>query len=123
MYSAKPTILTPPQRQVEIKLGDTMTLQCTVRGTPAPYINWRLNWGHICRDCAEYNRCTMIQTADPNDPSVITGIVTIRNVNVNDGGAYSCEALNNQGFTFAVPDAIVSVIVGLWFLTSQKEPY
>ncbi|CAF1170648.1 unnamed protein product [Adineta ricciae] len=108
---AKPTILTPPQRQVEIKLGDTLTLQCTVRGTPAPYINWRLNWGHICRDCAEYNRCTMIQTADPNDSSVITGILTIRNVNVNDGGAYSCEALNNQGFTFAVPDAIVSVIV------------
>ena len=89
-----------------------MTIQCTARGSPAPYINWRLNWGHICRDGHDNGRCQMTQAIDPNDPTFVTGTLTIRNVNINDGGAYSCEALNNQGFIFAIPDAIVNVIIG-----------
>jgi len=56
------------------------------------------------------------QSIDPSDPSLVTGTLTIRNVNVADGGAYSCEALNNQGFIFAVPDAIVDVIIGWYFV-------
>ncbi|CAF4134038.1 unnamed protein product, partial [Adineta steineri] len=108
---AKPTIISPPQRQIEVGVGGTVTLQCTVRGSPAPYVNWRLNWGHICTECPENDRCIMTQSSDPNDPTLVTGTLTIRYVYPNDGGAYSCEALNNQGFTFAVPDAIVHVNV------------
>ncbi|UJR25590.1 hypothetical protein I4U23_006934 [Adineta vaga] len=107
----KPTIISPPQRQVEINAGETLTIQCTARGSPAPYINWRLNWGQICGDGSDNGRCTMAQSLDANDPSVVTGTLTVRNVNGNDGGAYSCEALNNQGFIFAIPDAIVNVII------------
>jgi hypothetical protein len=54
----------------------------------------------------------MAQSLDPADQSLVTGTLTVRNVNTADGGAYSCEALNNQGFIFAIPDAIVDVIIG-----------
>ena len=111
---AKPTVVAAPQRQIQINVGQTLTIQCTARGSPAPYINWRLNWGNVCGDGSDNGRCQMAQSIDANDPSLVTGTLTVRNVNAGDGGAYSCEALNNQGFIFAIPDAIVNVIIGLY---------
>ena len=108
----KPTVVAAPQRQIEVNAGQTLTIQCTARGSPAPYINWRLNWGHVCGDGVDSGRCQMTQALDPADPGLVTGTLTVRNVNAADGGAYSCEALNNQGFIFAIPDAIVNVIIG-----------
>jgi len=107
----KPTIVSSPERQVRINTGETLTLRCTARGAPAPYINWRLNWGHICGDGSDNGRCSIAQNFDNNDPTLVTCTLTVRNVNPNDGGAYSCEALNNQGFIFAIPDAIVNVVI------------
>ncbi|CAF1607632.1 unnamed protein product [Rotaria magnacalcarata] len=107
----KPVVVVSPQRQIQIDVGQTLTIQCTARGSPAPYINWRLNWGHVCGDGSDNGRCSMAQALDANDPSLVTGTLTVRNVNTADGGAYSCEALNNQGFIFAIPDAIVEVII------------
>ncbi|CAF1253140.1 unnamed protein product [Adineta ricciae] len=106
----KPTVVEAPRRHVQVNVGQTLTIQCTARGSPAPYINWRLNWGHVCNDGSNNGRCTMSQSIDTNEPNVITGTLTVRNVNPADAGAYSCEALNNQGFIFATPDAIVDVI-------------
>ncbi|CAF4524399.1 unnamed protein product [Rotaria socialis] len=114
---AKPVVVVAPQRQIQINVGQTLTIQCTARGSPAPYINWRLNWGHVCGDGSDNGRCSMAQVLDANDPSVVTGTLTVRNVNTADGGAYSCEALNNQGFIFAIPDAIVEVII-----EDRREP-
>jgi dystroglycan 1 len=54
----------------------------------------------------------MAQSIDTSDPSLVTGTLTVRNVHTADGGAYSCEALNNQGFIFAIPDAIVDIVGG-----------
>jgi hypothetical protein len=118
---AKPTVVSAPQRQIQINVGQTLTIQCTARGSPAPYINWRLNWGHVCGDGSDNGRCTMTQAIDQNDPSLVSGTLTVRNVNIGDGGAYSCEALNNQGFLFAIPDAIVDVIIGLYFILIKKK--
>ena len=73
--------MSPPQRQIQINAGQTLTIQCTARGSPAPYINWRLNWGHICGDGSDNGRCTMAQSIDPSDPSLVTGTLTVRNVN------------------------------------------
>jgi len=106
---AKPTIVSTPERQVQVNVGETLVLRCTARGAPAPYINWRLNWGHICGDGSDNGRCSIAQNFDNNDPTLVTCTLTVRNVNRNDAGAYSCEALNNQGFIFAIPDAIVNV--------------
>ena len=63
----------------------------------------------------------MAQSIDDKDSSLVTGTLTVRNVNQNDGGAYSCEALNNQGFIFALPDAIVNVIIGLYFILKKNN--
>jgi hypothetical protein len=63
----------------------------------------------------------MSQSIDPNDPSLVTGTLTVQNVNSGDGGAYSCEALNNQGFIFAIPDAIVNVIIGSFVCCLQRK--
>ena len=62
----------------------------------------------------------MVQSLDTKDPAVVTGTLTVHNVNANDAGAYSCEALNNQGFVFAIPDAIVNVIVGVYFIVQRR---
>lgn len=55
----------------------------------------------------------MAQSLDTNDPTLVTGTLTVLRVTSNDAGAYSCEALNNQGFIFAIPDAIVNVIISM----------
>ena len=55
----------------------------------------------------------MTQSLDTNDPTLVTGTLTVLRVTPNDAGAYSCEALNNQGFIFAIPDAIVNVIISM----------
>ncbi|CAF4183766.1 unnamed protein product [Rotaria sp. Silwood2] len=107
----KPIVVSAPQRQIQVNAGQTLTILCIARGSPAPYINWRLNWGHVCGDGSDNGRCTMAQSVDPHDPNLVTGTLTVRNVIAADGGAYSCEALNNQGFIFAIPDAIVDVII------------
>jgi hypothetical protein len=67
-------------------------------GFPIPFINWRLNWGHVC----EKPRCTMSN----NDGS---GVLTILRAQLSDSGAYSCEAINNQGREIYPHDAIVTV--------------
>ena len=95
-------------------------MQCTVHGVPTPYINWRHQWGHICGDGYDNGRCTTKQSIDANNRTIVTGIVTIRNVSVNDAGQYSCEARNNQGFLIVVPDTIVNV-TGLYFFFSFIE--
>ena len=59
-----------------------------------------MNWGHVC----EAPRCL---TTNENG----RGVLTIKNAQRSDAGAYSCEALNSKGRVFAVPDAIVTVIV------------
>jgi hypothetical protein len=62
----------------------------------------------------------MVQSINPNDPTLVTGTLTVRNVNTGDDGAYSCEALNNQDFIFAIPDAFVEVI-GLYVLYKDRQ--
>ena len=37
------------------------------------------------------------------------GILTITDVRYTDAGAYTCEAINNRGSIFAIPDALVIV--------------
>jgi hypothetical protein len=75
-------------------------MECEASGFPSPYINWRLNWGHICDE----PRCF---STNENGK----GVLTITDARLSDAGAYSCEALNSKGRVFAIPDAIVNVIV------------
>ncbi|XP_018405456.1 PREDICTED: basement membrane-specific heparan sulfate proteoglycan core protein-like [Cyphomyrmex costatus] len=89
-------IVKPPPPMVVLVPGDILVLTCTAIGVPIPEINWRLNWGHIPA------KCTTVSTNG-------TGTLTCPDIQTEDQGAYSCEALNVGGFVFAVPDAIVVV--------------
>ncbi|XP_039313933.1 basement membrane-specific heparan sulfate proteoglycan core protein isoform X8 [Solenopsis invicta] len=89
-------IIKPPPPMVVLVPGDVLVLTCTAIGVPIPEINWRLNWGHIPA------KCTTVSTNG-------TGTLTCPDIQLEDQGAYSCEALNVGGFVFAVPDAIVVV--------------
>ncbi len=78
--------------------GGTIKIQCEAAGFPEPFINWRLNWGHVCDE----PRCLA-----SNEKGL--GVLTIKNARLSDSGAYSCEALNSKGRLFALPDSIVTV--------------
>lgn len=73
-------------------------MKCTAVGVPVPEIVWRLNWGHIPSKCTYTN---------DNGFSILT----CPDVQVTDQGAYSCEAINSKGSTFAIPDTILIVTV------------
>ncbi|XP_076452135.1 basement membrane-specific heparan sulfate proteoglycan core protein-like isoform X4 [Babylonia areolata] len=99
-----PTIIKPPDPEIEVEINGTFTIYCEAVGVPTPLILWRLNWGNI-----------------PTGPRVTEtsvdgrGSLTIRYARPEDAGAYTCEALNNQGSIFATPDALIIVrrIVGV----------
>ncbi|XP_061934445.1 basement membrane-specific heparan sulfate proteoglycan core protein isoform X30 [Apis cerana] len=89
-------IVKPPVPMITLNIGEVLTITCTAIGVPTPEINWRLNWGHVPP------KCTMTSING-------TGTLTCPNIQPEDQGAYSCEGLNNAGFVFAIPDAIVMV--------------
>uniref|UniRef100_A0A2A4JYV4 Hemolin n=1 Tax=Heliothis virescens TaxID=7102 RepID=A0A2A4JYV4_HELVI len=97
-YGCIPIHVTRPPYPSNVRLnpGDTLTLTCEAVGVPIPLISWRLNWGHVPAKCT--------WTSDRG-----IGVLTCPNMQPEDSGAYSCEAINNKGTTFAAPDAIVAV--------------
>ena len=88
-----------PVRNITVSLGGTIRIECEAAGFPSPFINWRLNWGHVC----EEPRCF---SSNENGK----GVLTITDARLTDSGAYSCEALNSKGRVFAIPDAIATVV-------------
>ncbi|XP_049885171.1 basement membrane-specific heparan sulfate proteoglycan core protein-like isoform X3 [Pectinophora gossypiella] len=93
-----PVHVTKPPQPSNLRLnpGDTLTLVCEAVGVPTPLISWRLNWGHVPQNCTS--------TSDRG-----IGVLTCYNMQPEHSGAYSCEAINNKGTTFASPDSIVYV--------------
>ncbi|KAL0852381.1 hypothetical protein ABMA28_000578 [Loxostege sticticalis] len=96
VYVTKP----PQPANVQLNTGDTLVLTCTATGTPTPLISWRRNWGDVPEVCISENTQTNGQ---------VTGTLTCTNMQPAYNGAYSCEAMNNKGTIFAVPDSIVFV--------------
>ena len=94
--SASVVILKPPPPMITIPVGDIFEISCTAVGVPTPQIVWRLNWGHVPKKC---------QMRSVNG----VGTLTCPDIQVNDQGAYSCEAINNRGSVIAVPDTILVV--------------
>ncbi|CAF0871328.1 unnamed protein product [Brachionus calyciflorus] len=97
----KPTITKNPIRHIEVEVGATFRIECHATGFPTPFVNWRLNWGHVC----DPPRCNIT-----NNHGI--GILIVSDTREYDAGAYSCEAINSNGREFAVPDTIVEVIPG-----------
>ncbi|XP_014607947.1 PREDICTED: basement membrane-specific heparan sulfate proteoglycan core protein isoform X7 [Polistes canadensis] len=89
-------IVKPPPPMVVLEPGSLMVLTCTAIGVPTPEIIWRLNWGHV------HSKCTSTSVNG-------TGTLTCPDIQREDSGAYSCEALNPAGFVIGQPDAILVV--------------
>lgn len=100
---AGPTIVRPPPPTVRVCPGDTVEITCKAVGRPIPIISWRLNWGHTCIT-NEPDRCECVCKRGDGEGKII-----IRNVQEKDQGAYTCEAMNNKGNLFAIPDAILEL--------------
>lgn len=81
---------------VSLNIGETFEITCTAVGIPTPEIVWRKNWGHIPAKC---------RTTSENG----FGRLICENIQIDDQGAYSCEAINIKGATFAVPDTILVI--------------
>lgn len=90
------TIVKPPPPMMHLQASTIFEVTCTAVGVPTPEIVWRLNWGHIPEKC---------KTTSING----TGVLTCPDIQVQDSGAYSCEAINIRGSVFAVPDVILVV--------------
>ncbi|KAJ8972832.1 hypothetical protein NQ317_008612, partial [Molorchus minor] len=80
----KPVISRPPPPMTTLNIGDTLIINCTAVGIPTPEVVWRLNWGHVPPKC----RSTSVGG---------TGELVCEDIQVEDQGAYSCEALNIKG--------------------------
>uniref|UniRef100_A0A0B7ATX1 Basement membrane-specific heparan sulfate proteoglycan core protein n=1 Tax=Arion vulgaris TaxID=1028688 RepID=A0A0B7ATX1_9EUPU len=93
-----PTIVVPPAPEITVEVNGTFTIICEAVGVPTPLIVWRLNWGNI----PSGDRVT-VTSIDGR------GTLTIRNAVIEDAGAYTCEAINNRGSIFAIPDALIIV--------------
>lgn len=81
-----------------MEVNGTFTIICEAMGVPTPLIVWRLNWGNIPAG----DRVTVTSVEG-------RGILTVRNAIFEDAGAYTCEAINNRGSIFAIPDANIIV--------------
>ncbi|KAK2521549.1 Hspg2 [Columba guinea] len=93
-----PQVVTLPRESVRAVPGQTVTFTCVATGVPTPIITWRLNWGHT----PSSHRVSIVSEAGQ-------GTLTIRDVKEADQGAYTCEAINNLGMVFGIPDSILTV--------------
>lgn len=84
---------------VNLNAGDIFIITCTAVGIPIPEVVWRLNWGHIPE------KCTTTSVGG-------FGTLTCPDIQAEDQGAYSCEAINIRGSIIATPDAILVVNPG-----------
>lgn len=93
---ANVVIAKPPPPMVQLSVGQVFIISCTAVGVPTPEVVWRLNWGHIPAKCSS----TSINGV---------GTLTCPDIQIEDQGAYSCEAINIRGSIFAIPDTILVV--------------
>ena len=112
-FTAPPTVPKPMTRKITGKRGHNLTLTCEAQGVPAPVIVWRLNWGHVGpapRVTSRSERLTPY--AKYHQLATTNSVLTISRLHSEDEGAYSCEAINSLGSTFASPDTVV-IVTGL----------
>lgn len=108
-----PTVPKPMSRKITGKRGHNLTLTCEAQGVPAPIIVWRLNWGHVGPTPRVVSNSERLTPYSKHHQLATTrSVLTIHRLHPEDEGAYSCEAINSLGSTFASPDTVVVVTGG-----------
>jgi hemicentin len=79
-------IVTPPA-PLTINPGATATFRCGVKGTPTPEVIWGKG-----DDIISVDSRTSIEELDPGEQEDVLSELTLRNVQVDDGSMYWCNA-------------------------------
>ncbi|ERL95821.1 hypothetical protein D910_00386, partial [Dendroctonus ponderosae] len=107
--AAAPVIAQGPPSMITLAAGQTFIITCRAVGVPTPQIMWRLNWNHVppkCRMTSENGFGTTLDAFCGHPHSTRD---VCRNLDIEDQGAYSCEALSAIKTVFASPDTILTV--------------
>ncbi|CAH1394861.1 unnamed protein product, partial [Nezara viridula] len=89
-------IVVNPPPFANLRIGETLIIICEAVGMPTPVISWRLNWKNVPPKCRM-------------DSVNGRGTLTCPNIQPQDSGAYSCEAIGYVEYIIASIDTIVVV--------------
>ncbi|XP_005406584.1 PREDICTED: matrix-remodeling-associated protein 5 [Chinchilla lanigera] len=84
----QPRILAAPSQDVTVHLGDTISVECLARGTPAPQISWIFPDGRVWHTAS---------TAEGRVTLHENRTLSIRDASFADSGVYRCVASNAAG--------------------------
>jgi hemicentin len=79
---------------LKVRVGDDVSLVCTARGHPMPYIKWLHN-GHII----EKGTSSTVRSSVADRSLVEEHKLTLQHVEITDAGKYTCLASNVAGVT------------------------
>ncbi|XP_066903525.1 basement membrane-specific heparan sulfate proteoglycan core protein isoform X5 [Halyomorpha halys] len=89
-------IVVNPPPFAKLSIGETFIAVCEAVGVPPPVISWRFNWKNVPDKCE-------MKSVDGR------GTITCPNMQPEDSGAYSCEAIGPVEYIIAPVDVIVIV--------------
>lgn len=90
---APPTIQAHHQYHQVGRRGESVTMQCTVTGFPAPRVIWRFNWGCLPEEGFRFRVSS--EALNCGTPMVtIVSTLTISGIVHSDAGIYNCEGLS-----------------------------
>ncbi|PVD21525.1 hypothetical protein C0Q70_17323 [Pomacea canaliculata] len=100
-----PQILEAATEKLSVVAGNAISMQCRVTGIPTPTLVWL------------HNSATLLQTDDDNTVRLLSNdsLLQLSDVQVDDGGEYTCHAENEAGFadkTFILDVWVPSTING-----------
>lgn len=83
-----PQILEAATEKLSVVAGNAISMQCRVTGIPTPTLVWL------------HNSATLLQTDDDNTVRLLSNdsLLQRSDVQVDDGGEYTCHAENEAGF-------------------------
>lgn len=97
-FACEPRILSP-RDGATIDASDNVTIECRVRGTPKPVIEWTYNGESLIDDGDRILVRNMQETSRRDAVDIYISELTISDVRSTDRGTYTCLATNNGGKT------------------------
>ena len=103
-FACKPSVIIS-DRHLVVPVGENVTLSCLVGGSPVPAVRWVLG-GRIIANMSsplhssssrQNNLITEVQGRGGGKEGEKTSSLTIKNINKDDLGSYSCVAINQGG--------------------------
>lgn len=76
--------------------GSVITLKCSASGSPLPLIRW-FHYNKLLSESSYLYRKPVIDYT--SSKGLVTSYLNITNINIEDGGIYSCEAVNELGIS------------------------